>query len=192
MENSQSFADFNDASDENALNSERQKAKVDDSKLKEFFIEELKDIFWAENQLIQSLPMMKDAATSPELQAALEEHKNTTQTHVSRLRNIFEMLAEQPQGKICEAIEGLTKEAESIIDSTEVGTATRDVGLILAAQKIEHYEIATYGGLAQLARTLGFMEVATQLDITLEEEKNADHLLTTIAESHVNYQARAE
>lgn len=191
MENQSS--NFSDAENENAsIKANAQRAVVNDSKLKELFIEELKDIFWAENHLVQTLPKMREAATSSELQAAFADHLEVTQKQVSRLKEVFEMLGEQAQGKECEAMRGLTKEAEGIIDETESGTATRDVALIIAAQKVEHYEIATYGALAQLGRTLGLLEVATLLDITLEEEKEADHLLTTIAESHINYQAKEE
>lgn len=191
MENQTS--NFGDAENDNAsIKANAQRAVVNDSKLKELFVEELKDIFWAENHLVQALPKMKEAATSSELQAAFADHLQVTQEHVSRLQQVFEMLGEQAQGKQCEAMKGLVKEAEGIIEETESGTATRDVALIIAAQKVEHYEIATYGALAQLGRTLGLLEVATLLDITLEEEKETDHLLTTIAEEHVNYQAKEE
>ena len=191
MENQTS--NFGDAENDNAsIKANAQRAVVNDSKLKELFVEELKDIFWAENHLVQALPKMKEAATSSELQAAFADHLQVTQEHVSRLQQVFEMLGEQAQGKQCEAMKGLVKEAEGIIEETESGTATRDVALIIAAQKVEHYEIATYGALAQLGRTLGLLEVATLLDITLEEEKETDHLLTIIAEEHVNYQAKEE
>jgi ferritin-like metal-binding protein YciE len=184
---------FGNSEDENAeIKANAQRAVVNDSKLKELFVEELKDIFWAENHLVQALPKMKEAATSTELKNAFEEHLQTTRNQVERLKEVFKMLGEQAQGKECEAMKGLTKEAEGIIEDTEAGTATRDVALIIAAQKVEHYEIATYGALAQLGRTLGLLEVATLLDITLEEEKETDHLLTTIAEDHVNYQAKEE
>jgi ferritin-like metal-binding protein YciE len=102
------------------------------------------------------------------------------------------MLGEKAQAKKCDAMEGITKEGESIIEDTEEGTSTRDVGLILAGQKVEHYEISTYGGLAQLARTLGYEDVAGVLETTLNEEKEADELLTSIAENDINYEAAAE
>jgi ferritin-like metal-binding protein YciE len=102
------------------------------------------------------------------------------------------MLGEKAQAKKCEAMEGITKEGEGIIEDTEKGTSTRDVGLILAAQKVEHYEISTYGGLHQLAITLGKDDVAQILAETLAEEKEADVTLTTIAENNINYQAAAE
>lgn len=163
-----------------------------DSMLKDFFIDELKDIYWAEKHLVQTLPKMKKAATSEELQGAFEEHLEVTKTHVKRLEDVFGMLGEKAQAKKCEAMEGITKEGASIIEDTEAGTATRDVGLILAAQKVEHYEISTYGGLTQLAKTLGLNDVAEVLYSTLEEEKETDVKLTEIAENNVNYEAAAE
>jgi len=163
-----------------------------DSRLKEFFIDELKDIYWAEKHLVKTLPKMKKAATSSELQNAFEEHLEVTKTHVTRLEDAFEALGEKAQAKKCEAMEGITKEGESIIEDTEEGTSTRDVGLILAAQKVEHYEISTYGGLHQLAITLGLEDVADILEQTLEEEKETDEKLTEIAENSVNYEAAEE
>ncbi len=163
-----------------------------DGMLKDFFIDELKDIYWAEKHLVKTLPKMKKAATSPKLQNAFADHLETTKTHVTRLEKAFEALGKKAVGKKCEAMEGITKEGESIIEDTEAGTSTRDVGLILAGQKVEHYEISTYGGLAQLATTLGLTDVADLLSQTLAEEKEADSLLTDIAENNVNYQAAEE
>lgn len=167
-------------------------AGATDSMLREFFIEELKDIYYAEKHIAKTLPKMKKAATSPELKQAFEDHKVMTLEQVTRLEKVFELLGEKAKGKKCEAIEGITKEGEGIIEETENGTATRDVGLILAAQKVEHYEISTYGGLSQLAQTLGEDEIASLLGQTLEEEKQTDLLLTGIAENNVNYQAAQE
>lgn len=135
---------------------------------------------------------MKKAATSPELQQAFEDHLQVTMEHVSRLEEVFELMGKKPQAKKCDAMAGITEEGAGIIEETEKGTATRDVGLILAAQKVEHYEIATYGGLAQLARTLGYDDVAEILEATLADEKEADELLTGIAENDVNYEASQE
>ena len=163
-----------------------------DSMLKDFFIEELKDIYWAEKHLVKTLPKMQKAATSTELKNAFADHLEVTKTHVSRLEQAFESLGKKAQAKKCEAMEGITTEGESIIDETEAGTSTRDVGLILAAQKVEHYEISTYGGLAQLATTLGLDDVADLLHQTLGEEKEADSTLTDIAENNVNYEAAEE
>jgi ferritin-like metal-binding protein YciE len=163
-----------------------------DSMLQDFFKEELKDIYWAEKHLLKTLPKMSKAATSEELKAAFNDHLEITKNHVERLEQVFELLDRKPQAKKCDAMEGLTKEGAGIIEDTEDGTATRDVALILAAQKVEHYEIATYGGLAQLAHTLQLEEVAALLEQTLAEEKEADVLLTEIAENAVNYEAAGE
>ena len=165
---------------------------ANDSMLKSFFEDELKDIYWAEKNIVKTLPKMKKAATSEKLQQAFEDHLQQTQTHVERLEQVFETLGKKAQAKKCDAMEGIIEEGKGIIEETEKGTATRDVGLILSAQKVEHYEIATYGGLAQLATTLGLEEVAELLRQTLEEEKQTDQLLTEIAESDVNYEASME
>jgi ferritin-like metal-binding protein YciE len=165
---------------------------ANDSMLKSFFEDELKDIYWAEKNIVKTLPKMKKAATSEKLQQAFEDHLQQTQTHVERLEQVFETLGKKAQAKKCDAMEGIIEEGKGIIEETEKGTATRDVGLILSAQKVEHYEISTYGGLAQLATTLGLEEVAELLKQTLEEEKQTDQLLTEIAESDVNYQASME
>jgi ferritin-like metal-binding protein YciE len=162
------------------------------SLLKEFFVDELKDIYYAEKQIAKTLPKMKKAATSEELKKAFEEHTTMTEQQIERLEKVFELLGEKAKGKTCEAIEGIIKEGEGIITETDSKTATRDVGLIFAAQKVEHYEIATYGGLAQLAETLGLSEVKELLGTTLEEEKQTDVLLSGIAENHVNYEASGE
>jgi ferritin-like metal-binding protein YciE len=162
------------------------------SALLELFTDEIKDIYWAEKHLTKALPKMKKAATSEELQDAFETHLEQTQEHVARLEQVFEMLGEKPRAKKCDAMEGLVAEGEGIIEDTDAGTATRDVGLILAAQKVEHYEIATYGGLTQLAKTLGREDIAEILGETLAEEKETDELLTGIAESGINYEASEE
>lgn len=163
-----------------------------DSMLEEFFTDELKDIYWAEKHLVKTLPKMQKAATSQELKQAFAGHLETTKGHVTRLEQVFEMLGKKAQAKKCDAMEGITKEGASIIEDTKAGTATRDVGLILAGQKVEHYEISTYGGLAQLARTLGKEDVANILAETLAEEKEADELLTSVAENNINYEASEE
>jgi ferritin-like metal-binding protein YciE len=160
--------------------------------LEAFFHDELKDIYWAEKHLTKAIPKMVKAASSEELKNAFTEHLEATRNHVTRLEQVFEMLGKKPQAKKCEAMEGLTKEAEGIIEDTEEGTSTRDVGLIMAAQKVEHYEIATYGGLSQLATTLQLGDIAAILSSTLKEEKEADTLLTSIAENDINYAAAEE
>lgn len=165
---------------------------AEDSMLLEFFVDELKDIYWAEKHLTKALPKMKKAATSAELQTAFSDHLEATNEHVARLEQVFELLGEKAQAKKCDAMAGIVEEGEGIISDTEEGTATRDVGLVLAGQKVEHYEISTYGGLAQLARTLGKDDVAEILETTLAEEKEADSLLTQIAENSINYKASKE
>ena len=162
------------------------------SLLLDFFTNEIKDIYWAENHLLKALPKMQKAATSAELQEAFATHTEQTREHVTRLERVFELLEQKAQGKKCEAMEGLVEEGESIIEDTDQGTATRDVGLIFAAQKIEHYEIATYGSLTQLAKTLGFDEIKEILGQTLGEEKDTDLILTAIAENNINYEATTE
>ena len=162
------------------------------SQLQEFFVDSLKDIYWAEKHLTKALPKMQKAATTPQLQEAIETHLGQTMEHVSRLEQVFELVGEKAAAKKCDAMEGLTKEADSIVEETEDGSMTRDVGIIMAAQKVEHYEIATYGGLHQLAITMGHNDVAEILDQTLSEEKEADQLLTVIAQNSVNYAANSE
>jgi len=167
-------------------------AGAGDSLLEELFLDSIKDIYYAEKALVKALPKMKKAASSEQLAAAFVDHLEVTKNQVARLEQVFEILGEKARGKKCEAIEGLIKEAQSIIEDTDEGTSTRDVGLILAAQKVEHYEIASYGGLRQLAATLGFTEAEQLLQQTLDEEKETDLLLTQIAENDINYQAAEE
>ena len=163
-----------------------------DSKLREFFVQQLQDIYWAEKKLVKTLPKLEDAATTQELKQAFINHREQTKEHVSRLENVFDMIGEEYEATKCHAMVGIVDEGEDIIDETDEGSAQRDVGLIFAAQKAEHYEIATYGGLVQLAKTLGYDDVANILEQTLTEEKEADALLTQIAESSVNYEASRE
>ena len=167
-------------------------AAAGNSRLLEFFVEQLKDIYWAEQKLVKVLPRLENAAHTEELKQAFSSHFQETKNHVSRLEKIFDMINIPAEGKECHAIAGIADEGEEIIDETEDNTAQRDVGLIFAGQKAEHYEIATYGGLVQLARTLGYSDAAEILSVTLAEEKKADSLLTRIAESGVNAQAKEE
>ena len=160
--------------------------------LLEFFTDEIKDIYWAEKKLVTTLPKIQKAASSQALKDAIGEHLEVTKGHVTRLEQVFELLEEKPQAKKCDAMEGILKEGEGIIEETEDGSATRDVGIILASQKVEHYEIATYGGLTQLATTLGRNDIAEILAQTLSEEKEADETLTGIAENDINYEAVQE
>ncbi|WP_353721081.1 ferritin-like domain-containing protein [Dyadobacter sp. 676] len=158
----------------------------------ELFLDCLRDIYWAENHLVKTLPKMSQAANSKKLVSAIEQHLAQTVEHVSRLEQIFGLLGQKNIAKKCDAMEGLTKEGEGVIESTDAGTATRDVGIILSSQKVEHYEIAAYSGLIQLATTLGLEEPAGILEQTLAEEQESDQLLTSIAENDIVYQASQE
>jgi ferritin-like metal-binding protein YciE len=163
-----------------------------DSPLEKFFLDQLKDIYYAEKKILQSLPKMQEAATTEQLKEAFEDHLHQTQRHVRRLEKVFETIDQKAEGKKCEAIEGIAREVESIIDETEEGTMTRDAALIIAAQKVEHYEIATYGGLVQLAITMQLHDAADLLDKTLVEEEDTDAHLTEIAENSINLRAEHE
>jgi ferritin-like metal-binding protein YciE len=180
------------ASKKTARRTVGQSQEGDHPALLELFVDQLKDIYWAEKHLLKALPKMQKAATTQELQSAIETHTEQTQVHVERLEEVFELLEEKPQAKKCEAMAGLVEEGQTVIDETDKGTATRDVGIIISAQKLEHYEIAAYGGLATLAKTLGRDDVAEILAETLAEEKETDELLTEIAESNINISAATE
>jgi ferritin-like metal-binding protein YciE len=173
----------------------RPKAKEDKtgSMLADYFMDALKDIYWAEKALTKALPKMAKNATSKELKKAFETHLEETKKQIERLEQVFEKFGKKAQSKKCEAMNGLIEESESIMAETKDDTATRDAALIISAQKAEHYEIATYGGLVQLAKTLGKPDVAKILETTLNEEKKTDELLTKIAEnSGVNEEASDE
>ncbi|MCE7065603.1 ferritin-like domain-containing protein [Dyadobacter sp. CY326] len=165
---------------------------TDSEKLKELFVDGLKDIYWAEKNLAKALSKLTKSATSEELKAAFEQHTTETEEHAVRLEQVFELVGEKAQAKKCAAMEGLIEEANEIINSTEKGTMVRDCGLIMAAQKVEHYEIASYGTLRNIARTLGHTEVADLLQTTLDQEGETDHKLTELAETYVNEEASAE
>ncbi len=162
------------------------------SGLQELFINELKDIYWAEQELVDSLQKLADSATTDELKIAFGNHLEETKLHVIRLKRVFEIIGVPDETEKCEAMAGLIDEADDLIDDTESDTLVRDVALISAAQKVEHYEIATYGTLRTLAEVLGYSDVAELLDQTLEEEKNADSMLTEIATGWLNNSARSE
>ncbi len=166
--------------------------KSEETMLKELFIEELKDIYWAEKHLTKALPKMKKAATSEELAAAFEEHLAVTEGQIKRVEQVFEILEMPARAKKCDAMEGLVKEAQSIIEDLPKGSMVIDAGLIIAAQKVEHYEIAAYGSLVQLAKTMGENEIADLLQETLDEEKQADQMLTELAVSGINIAANGE
>jgi ferritin-like metal-binding protein YciE len=162
------------------------------SLLEKFFTDQLKDIYYAEQQLLKALPEMASAATTEELEDAFTDHQRQTERHVKRLEKIFKHLGKNAEGKKCEAMDGLLKEARTIITETKEGSMTRDAALIIAAQKVEHYEIASYGGLVQLAITMNITRAAEILDKTLAEEESTDQLLTFIAESFINMEAEDE
>jgi ferritin-like metal-binding protein YciE len=151
------------------------------SDLRETFIEELKDLYDAEKQLTKALPKMAKAAEHEELKEALETHLEETQGQIKRLEKVFELFDEQPKGKKCKAMEGLIEEGKDLIQEEE-----GDAAMICAAQKIEHYEIASYGSLISWARLLGEDEAADLLEETLGEEEQADEKLTDVAESTIN------
>ncbi len=156
--------------------------------LRDLLIEELRDLYNAETQLVDALPKMAEAATSRELKSAFEQHLEQTHGHVSRLENVFQQIGEKSSGETCEAMKGLVKEGEILVKA-EGDPDVRDAGLIGAAQRVEHYEMAGYGTARSLARRLGENEVAETLQQTLNEEAEANKKLTSIAESQVNVSA---
>jgi len=168
------------------------KAKPDAAQgLRDLFVDGLKDIYWAEKALTKALPKMIKNATDEELIEALKGHLEVTKAQVTRIEEVFESIGEKARAKKCLAMEGLIKEGEEIMESTEVGVV-RDAGIISAGQKVEHYEIATYGTLCSFAKTLGEDEAAGLLAETLDEEKEADIKLSEIAESNINIEAADE
>ncbi|HEX8017962.1 MAG TPA: ferritin-like domain-containing protein [Flavobacterium sp.] len=155
------------------------------TELKELFVDSLKDIYWAENALVGALPKMAANASSPGLASAILEHLDITELQVDRLKQVFDLLGEKAEAKKCEAMAGLLKEGDSILEETTPGPV-RDAGIIAASQKIEHYEIATYGTLVAFAKTLGENDAAKLLTQTLAEEKEADCILNDVALNVVN------
>lgn len=156
--------------------------------LRELFVDSLKDIYWAEKALTKALPKMAKNATTENLINAINEHLAVTEEQVTRLEQVFKSVGEKAVAKKCDAMEGLIKEGEGILEETEPG-AVRDAGIIAASQKIEHYEIATYGTLVAFAKTLGEEEAAGLLEQTLNEEKEADVTLTEAAYNSINFEA---
>ncbi len=170
---------------------EEQKGGMLSSQLMKLFEDSLKDIYWAEKALLKALPKMAKNATSEELVEALENHLSETEVQIQRLEEVFGLIDKKPVAKKCDAMEGLIKEGESIMEECEEGSM-HDAGIISAGQKIEHYEIATYGTLRTFATTLGLEEVVQLLEETLEEEKLADEKLTEVAVSAINIEAATE
>lgn len=164
------------------------KVMIKHSQLMKLFEDELKDIYWAEKALTKAIPKMIKNATSSELLGALKNHLAETNEQVSRLEQVFASIEKKAVAKKCEAMDGLIREAGEIMESCEKG-AMRDAGIISAAQKVEHYEIATYGTLHQFATTLGLAEAASLLEETLTEEKSADAKLTEVAVATINIEA---
>jgi ferritin-like metal-binding protein YciE len=156
--------------------------------LRDLFVEQLKDMYWAEKALTKQIPKTIKKVTSEDLVNALTEHLQFTHEQVTRLENVFETVGRKAQTKKCEAMEGLIREADDIVSSTEEGVV-RDAGIIAAMQKIEHYEIASYGTLKSFANILGEDEAASLLEETLDEEKEADIKMTELAESSINIEA---
>jgi ferritin-like metal-binding protein YciE len=159
--------------------------KAKEASLKDLFTDTLKDIYFAEKQILRALPKMAKEAASPELRAAFEHHRQETQGQIERLEDIFQSLGQPLRGKTCEAILGIVAEAKEIIDDYK-GTDALDAGLVSSGQAVEHYEIARYGTLKTWANELGLRDAAGLLDQTLQEEINADKLLTHLAASRVN------
>jgi ferritin-like metal-binding protein YciE len=158
--------------------------------VQDLFLEELRDLYDAENQLLKALPKMAEAASAPALKMAFSQHWEQTKGHVGRLDRAFRELDVKPSGETCDAMKGLVKEGEEFIQA-KGEPAVRDAGLIGAAQRVEHYEMAGYGTARTLAKRLGYQEIATMLQQTLEEEGEADKKLTTVAESEINVRASA-
>ena len=161
-----------------------------DKKLNDLFLDTLKDIYFAEKQILKALPKMAKAARSDKLRAAFEKHHDETEGQIERLEQVFELLDKPARGKTCEAIQGILDEGKEIMDEYK-GTEALDAGLVSAAQAVEHYEIARYGTLKQLAQQLGMKDAVRLLDQTLQEEKKTDEALTSLAEGVVNLAAAA-
>ena len=167
-------------------NQRRDKMKLDN--LKKLYVQELRDLYNAENQLVKALPKMAKAASSDELKQAFEDHLEQTEGHVERLEEIFKGLDESPKGKTCKAMKGLVEEGSEILEE-EGEDSVLDAGIIAAAQKVEHYEIASYGTVRTFAQLLGEDEAAELLQETLDEEGEADKLLNQLAQEIVNPEA---
>jgi ferritin-like metal-binding protein YciE len=145
-----------------------------------------------EKRLMELLPKIKEGCTTEELEDAFDLHIQQTEKQAKRLEKIFNILKKEPETKRCEALEGLSREADETFNETEPGSMTRDAALIITAQKIEHYEIAAYGGLVALAFTMDLQHIARLLEKTLFEEEETDHMLTQIAEGFINFEAEEE
>jgi len=167
------------------------KQGIETSQLTTLLEDGLKDIYWAEKALTKAIPKMIKNASSEELIDALENHLDETRNQVSRVEQVFELMGKKAVGKKCEAMEGLIKEGEGIMEDCEDGPMM-DAGIIAASQKIEHYEIASYGTLRQFASSLGMTKAAKLFEATLKEEKAADNSLSEVAMSTINVQAASK
>jgi len=161
-----------------------------DKNLDDLFLDTLKDIYYAEKQILKTLPKMAKAAQSAELKAGFEKHAQETEGHVERLEQVFEIIGKPARGKTCDAILGIIEEGKSIIEDFK-GTSALDAGLISSAQAVEHYEIARYGTLKTWAGQLGHKDVVKLLDATLQEEGNTDKTLSQLATTIANQKAAA-
>ncbi|MCP8884078.1 ferritin-like domain-containing protein [Devosia sp. XJ19-1] len=161
-----------------------------EKQLDDLFLDTLKDIYFAERQILKALPKMAKAAVSPDLKAGFEKHQAETEVHVERLETVFELLGKAPRGKTCDAILGILEEGKEIMDEYK-GTQALDAGLVSAAQAVEHYEIARYGTLATWAKQLGHKEALNLFLETLKEEESTDLKLTELAKSAINLKAAA-
>ena len=156
--------------------------------MEDLFLEQIEDLYDAEKRLVKALPDMAQACTSQTLRQAIESHLMETEGHVNRLEKVFRMIGKDPQSQTCDAMKGLISEGEDIVDDIDE-SSLRDAGIIAAANRVEHYEIAAYGSARTFAQTLGLTEAAALLEQTLQEEKRADQKLTQLAESMVNEEA---
>ncbi|WP_418982025.1 ferritin-like domain-containing protein [Alistipes sp.] len=170
----------------------KNQTKNESALFREFFIDQIRDIYWAEKHLSDGLKKMKKAATSEKLAAAFAKHIDETAGQIERLKKVFELLGKRAQGKKCEAMAGIVAEAEEAIADTEKDTYTRDAALIMAGQKAEHYEIASYGTLKYYAELMGEDEIARELGDTLQEEKNTDEILSCLTDEGVREMVTAE
>lgn len=157
--------------------------------LNDLFVDELRDLYNAENQLVKALPKMARAAESSDLRNALEEHLNQTKTQIQRLDKVFQSLDVPERGKECAGMKGIIQEGQQLLKE-KASPAVKDAGIVTAAQKTEHYEIASYGSVCTFAERLGYRDQAALLKQNLSEEKKADELLTRIAERHINKEAK--
>jgi ferritin-like metal-binding protein YciE len=161
-----------------------------DKNLNDLFLDTLKDIYYAEKQILKALPKMAKAAHSVQLRAAFEKHHGETEGQVERLERVFALIGKPARGKTCEAIQGLLDEGKEIMEEYK-GTEALDAGMVAAAQAVEHYEISRYGTLKQWALQLGIKDAVRLLDQTLQEERKTDEALTSLAEASVNLEAAA-